>query len=330
MSIFAVDFPADGVTYGGVGESVALADIKAATALGITMSVRGDRFVSQTTSVRKSIAELAAGYLNIYIRGDTPGTAFMLEVASAVDGETAHDLSGVITNATIDTTKYYGLKAWWDASQVTNKQGIEIYDDTGTLIGSGYASVNTAIANGSFGDIRINKTAGQGVNAEGGPLVVDWFAAWSGMPPAGAPTLPTVPTTGLLRLYPFPEGSGTTTAESVDNATGQMTLNGTPSWVTISSPADHGTVTLSANPIAEGGGGTATIQWYDALNNPIADPGTTWSTVGNGATINAATGAYVWAGGGTVTIRATAGSVHADATLTLTRRLTITGTMTVS
>lgn len=330
MSNFAVDFPADGVTYGGVGESVALADIKAATALGITMRVRGDRFVSQTTTIHKAIAELAAGYLNIYIRGFVAGTSFTLSVASAVDSETLHDLSAAINNSTIDTTRYYTIKAWWDASQATNKQGIELYDDTGTLIGSGYASVNTAIANGSFGDIRINKTAGTGVNNEGGPLVCDWFAAWSGMPPAGAPTEPTVGTTGLLRLYSFPEGSGTTTAESVDNATGQMTLNGTPSWVTVSSAADHGTVTLTPSTIAYNGSGTATVQWYDVANNPIPDPGTTWSVVGSGATINAASGAYVGAGAGTATIRATAGAAHADATLILTRRLTITGTMTVS
>ena len=320
MSNYAVKFNADGIATATTG---ALTDVKSATALGITLSLKGDKLTGETVTTQHPICELAAGYLNIYIRMTTSGN-FTLAVASAVDSEVLHELSSPVANSSITTTDYYTIKAWWDAGQVTNKQGIELYNKSGTLVASGYASVNTAITNGSFGDVTFNKSAGQGINSSGNALTLDWLAVWNAMPPAGAPTQPTVPTTNLIRLYLCDDGPGhSTIAESVDNVTGVATIAGTEntnySWIAITSPADHGTVTLSASSVLNGVNPTASVQWYDAANNPIADPGTVWSVDADSSacTINASTGAITSVAAGTATIRATTGSVSATAVLTV-------------
>jgi len=127
----------------------------------------------------------------------------------------------------------------------------------------------------------------------------------------------------------FDEGTGSSTIDSVGGPTG--TITGTHSWIALPNPPDHGTVTLTPSTIAWNGTGLATVQWYDASNNPVADPGTTWSTIGGaqGATINSSTGAFTGKGAGTCPIRAAYGAIHADAVLTLTRRVTLSGFITV-
>lgn len=140
-------------------------------------------------------------------------------------------------------------------------------------------------------------------------------------------------TNGVSTLWDaeFNEGAGTSTTESVETLTG--TISGTAnSWVSLASPPDHGIITLPSNPLANGATDTATVTWYDASNVALSPQpsGTAWSVVGGGASINATSGLYSWNGAGTATIRATVSAVVATATLTLSRRLTITGTMTVS
>lgn len=333
MSNYAIKFQPDGVATATTGT---LTNVKNATALGFTLSLKGERLTGQTLTNPKPVCEAAAGYLNIYIRMTTSGR-FTMAVASAVDAETQHEFSSDLADAAIVATDYYTIRAWWDAGQATNKQGIELWDKNGTLVASGYASVNTPIANGTFGDVTFNKTAGQGINNSGNALTVDWLAVWGAMPPAGAPTMPSVGATNLLRLYPCDDGPGSSTiAESVDNVTGVATIAGVEgtnySWIAITSPADHGTVTLTPASLLNGGSATAAVQWYDALNNPIPDPGTVWSVDSDslGATINAATGAITTVGAGTATIRATTGAVSATATLTIRPTIVFAETIGVS
>lgn len=178
--------------------------IDATSAIGLTGKIKGDRLKTPGNNAALGcILEGKAGH--IAFNASDGGTANLL-----LDNDTivSPTVTASIAKASIDATKWYTYRVWHDTAQATNKQGVELYDDTGTLIASAYGSDTNAIpASPGFPYLRINNAGGTAVAIA---QEHDWIAVWGGMPPAGAPTEPASGASGLVEVFPLNEGSGST------------------------------------------------------------------------------------------------------------------------
>ena len=218
------------------------------------------------------------------------------------------DSGGILDLSTIapglSNTAYYELEFLVDPAAAT-RAVCTLYDVDGATV------LATAGANGNITADPLPTGAGVGAVHMPGTFVgsalsetIDWIKLGD----AAA---------NIMFDAEFNEGAGTSTSDSVGLTTGTLTAGVT--WVPLANPPDHGTVTLSSANVLNGAAPTASVQWYDAANNPIADPGTTWSVEpdSTGATINPSTGAITTVAAGTATIKAAVGAVSATAVLTI-------------
>lgn len=314
MSNFAIQLGADGkVTFGNS------TGVQNATKLTVTIKLYGGFFKdlgdnAQNQFVRVSdgtnnklllyCAHLFGGARITFSNPQWPGDCVALDLASVIAG--------------LGATSLYTLVCTVDPA-ATNVCSATLYDTDGTtVLASGGSSSNT-----NTNPLQTTAGMGQvvmgfdGSFGSGVGMTVDYMTIGDG--------------TSTLWDAEYNEGTGTSTVESVETITG--TISGTAnSWVSLASPPDHGVITLPTNPLAQGQTDTATVTWYDATNTPLSPQpsGTAWSVVGGGASINGTSGLYSWNGAGSATIKAIVSGVTATATLGLSRRLTITGTMTIS
>lgn len=235
------------------------------------------------------------------------GINFVSSAAGWSDSGRILDFSSI--QASLSDTTYYEIEFLVDPAAAT-RATVTLYATDGTTV------LATASANGNITSSALPTSAGVGAVqvASGGwqgsqlAMTLDWLKLGT-----DAAT--------IQFDAEFNEGAGTSTADAVGSTTGTIAgAAGTDfAWVPLANPPDHGTVTLSSSNVLNGASPTASIQWYDAANNPIADPGTTWSVNSDSlaCTINSSTGVITTVAAGTATIKAAAGAVSATAVLTV-------------
>lgn len=212
--------------------------VENATALGITMRIKGS-FINESRAIANGgLIECAAGKITFILKVDlTGGTIVQLLITP--DGGSSFVTSATLATSAIDNTKWYTVKMWWDSANAT-KQGLVLYDDTNTAIINSTGATNTALnVFAGFGNVALNYNAG----VAGSLLEVDWAAVWDSAAniPAGAPTEPAASATGLLALWSFNEGTG---ASATDTKNGWVaTVSGTYSWQLLSAAAG-GTIAM--------------------------------------------------------------------------------------
>lgn len=314
MSNFAIQLGADGkITFGNS------TGVQNATKLTVTLNMYGQYFKDLGNNAINELMRVWDGTndkLLLYCNHLFGGARITFGNSQWPGDCAALDLGSVI--AGLGATSLYKLVCTIDPTAATICTAT-LYDTDGvTVLATGGSNANTNTN-------ALQTTAGMGqvvMGFQGGfgagvGMTVDYMTIGNG--------------TSTVWDAEYNEGTGTSTTESVATITG--TISGTAnSWISLASPPDHGIVTLPTNPLAQGQTATATVQWYDATNTLLSPQpsGVAWSVVGGGASINGTSGLYSWNGAGSATIRAIVSGVTASATLGLSRRLTITGTMTVS
>lgn len=269
--------------------------IENATALGITARIKGARLLN-TSGLTEQLAgfiECAAGKLRTYLYSDGTNIAFALTAAGINTIDTPITSAGY-AQASIVSGDWYLIKLWWDTS-ATEKQGLKLYTDGGTLLidSSGANASSLGVFTG-YGDVAINYAAGYGGEA----TEYDWLAVWDGEPPSGAPSEPTDLTSGLIERYACDDGSGTTISGSPNGW--DATTTGSVTWNDLGGGPVSGTGTLDALP-AMSGAGTQTVT--SATGTGTLDARPAMSGTGNtGTTILTKTVAF--AGGDYTTLAA--------------------------
>lgn len=204
--------------------------VENATAIGITARITGARLLD-TTQLNDTAAfmEVAAGKLRCLIYDDTAGGVALAMTAAGINNIGSSIASSSYAKSSLTSSAFYRIKYWWDTAQ-TNKQGLELYDDSGTaLIQSTGANTTALGVFAGFGDVAINY---DGAGTPGGPACeFDWLGVYSAAPPSGSPAEPTNADANLLERWAFNEGSGTTATGAPNGYV--ATISGTATWVDL-------------------------------------------------------------------------------------------------
>lgn len=293
---------------GSYAETSTFPAIDATSAIGFTGQIKGDRLKTPGSNASfGAILEGKAGHIGLNASDGTTAN-LLLDLTSIVSPA----IQASIAKASIDATKRYRYRIWHDTAQPSNKQGVELWDDTDTLIASAYGSDANAIpANPGFGYYRVNMNGSGGASTSA--LEVDWHAIWTGMPPAGAPTEPAAGAAGLVEVFPDDEGSGNTLTGSKTAEVMAITDGaGGHSWNNLSGGGvvTQVIVTIDRASCMVGGGGNVTVVLKDSLGAVVSQAGRTAVTLSSAntnivSTTNSPLQTHGVAVGGPVTITAT-------------------------
>lgn len=287
--------------------------IENATAIGFTARVKGS-FINENRILNSSgVLELGAGKISFCLISTGGNVALRIEPS----GLTAQQ-SGNLATTSIDNTAWYLLRMWWDAAGTTKQKMELIRESDGVVLLTATGSdANALPVFAGFGNAAFNYRGG----AAGTLLEIDWIALWDSAAnvPTGTPTEPLTTATGLIDLWSFNEGTGTTATSSKNSYV--ATVTGTMSWHLLDiPPVASVTLTYPTSNLNRGATASPTVVLKDASNNVLDNTNYTLSFTTSDSSkisINATTGVITGVLGvasGVVTLTCTAQSVSGTTT----------------